>query len=448
MLSQTHDKAPDYLTEALRVYDPDCVGNCSSRSLAQWQRQANHLHAVIHQRAAELNSAVNIAEPVEDMEAFWALAARTEAGTTNLTYWDTFENGRRIQLERVLAEVYGAEQSILVNCGMSAIAVALGACKVRSGTRLLVGKSRYFETSSLIERYLLPLGVEIHAVDVAQPNALRDALAAFRPDVVLLETIANMPSVDPVRDITDWSASPSAPIFILDNSVQSALTRWFDLLDFTDRLLVVESGTKYITNDAMCGVVYGAGDLIASARNYGRDTGQFLQARALSYLDASLIRLLPLRMATHSRNVRTFAAELSRSGMPELEAIVLDKFADEGNAKVLAKGVGSLIFLAFGNCEGADYKRLLTRWQQRARAHGEAVVPDVRAGFGWLKSSARVYETTRLNRADAPSYLRVSIGLEDTEVVRASAKCLRDAAQEVLSDRQTKLTITNSFGAI
>ncbi|MER9675339.1 PLP-dependent transferase [Mesorhizobium sp. M0208] len=230
---------------------------------------------------------MNIAEPVEDIDAFWTLATQTDAGITNLTSWDTLENGRRLQLERVLAEIYGSEQSVLVNCGMSAIAVALGACKVKAGTRLLVGKSRYFETSGLIERHLLPLGVEIRAVDVARPNALRDALAAFGPEVVLLETIANMPSVDPVRDIAAWSACPSAPIFILDNSVQSGLTRWFDLLDFSDRLLVVESGTKYITNDAMCGVIYGAGDLIASTRNYARDTGQSLQARALSYLYAS-----------------------------------------------------------------------------------------------------------------------------------------------------------------
>ncbi|RUV40035.1 MULTISPECIES: PLP-dependent transferase [unclassified Mesorhizobium] len=441
MLKQTPDRPSDYLTEALRVYGLDIVESGPVRSLNQWQWQVNRLHAAILQRATELNNAVNIAEPVEDMDAFWTLATQTDAGITNLTYWDTFENGRRLQLERVLAEVYGSEQSILVNCGMSAIAVALGACKVRTGTRLLVGKSRYFETSGLIERHLLPLGVEIHAVDVAQPNVLRDALGGFRPEVVLLETIANMPSVDPVRDIAAWSASPSAPIFILDNSVQSALTQWFDLLDFPDRLLVVESGTKYITNDAMCGVIYGAGDLIASSRHYARDTGQSLQARALSYLDASLIRLLPPRMATHSRNVRTFATELSRSGITELKLTVLDSFADEGNAKVFAKGVGSLIYLVFGDFEGSDYKQLLTRWRQKARAHGDAVVPDVRAGFGWLKSSARVYETTRLNRADAPSYFRISLGLEDTEAVKASAKCLADAAKEILAGRQPALEL-------
>ncbi|TIQ16286.1 MAG: hypothetical protein E5X61_29000, partial [Mesorhizobium sp.] len=182
MLKQTPDRPSDYLTEALRVYGLDIVESGPVRSLNQWQWQVNRLHAAILQRATELNNAVNIAEPVEDMDAFWTLATQTDAGITNLTYWDTFENGRRLQLERVLAEVYGSEQSILVNCGMSAIAVALGACKVRTGTRLLVGKSRYFETSGLIERHLLPLGVEIHAVDVAQPNVLRDALGGFRPE--------------------------------------------------------------------------------------------------------------------------------------------------------------------------------------------------------------------------------------------------------------------------
>lgn len=111
--------------------------------------------------------------------------------------------------------------------------------------------------------------------------------------------------------------------------------------------------------------------------------------------------------------------------MTDLKLTVLDSFADEGNAKVFAKGVGSLIYLVFGDCEGSHCKQLLTRWRQKARAHDHAVVPDVRAGFGWLKSSARVYQTTRLNRADGPSYFRISLGLEDTKAVGASANaCL------------------------
>jgi len=347
-----------------------------------------------------------------------------------LTYWDTFENGRRKQLECVLAEVYNAEQAILVNCGMSAIAVALGSCKVKTGTRLLVGRARYFETSGLIERYLRPIGAEVHEVDIGQPNALTEALESFRPEVVLLETVANMPSVDPVRDIAKWSTCSSAPIFIIDNSVQSVLTHWFDLLDFPERLLVVESGTKYLTNDAMCGVIYGAQDLIEDARHFARDTGQFLQARALSYLDPAVIRLLPLRMATHSRNVRAFAAELTHCSVPALRLTTLDKKVCDDNADVFVNGVGSLLYLEIGDCDGPLYRQILKEWRLRARSLGDAVVPDVRAGFGWVKSSARVYETAQLNRTDAPSYLRISIGLEGVEAMKASAQCLAEAVRQ------------------
>ncbi|MER9791350.1 hypothetical protein [Mesorhizobium sp. M0213] len=70
MLRQTQDGPLDCLTEALRVYDLDGAENDPARSLDQWQWQADRL------RAAMLNNAVNIAEPVEDMDAFWTLATR------------------------------------------------------------------------------------------------------------------------------------------------------------------------------------------------------------------------------------------------------------------------------------------------------------------------------------------------------------------------------------
>jgi cystathionine beta-lyase/cystathionine gamma-synthase len=423
---------PDYLTEGIRAINAGSLPSETSRSLAEWLSQADRLQSALHARAADINSTVNVAEPTEDMDEFWKLAAATDAGSTTLTYWDTFENGRRRQLECVLAEVYRAPQAILVNCGMSAIAVALGSCKVKTGTRLMVGKARYFEMSGLIERYLRPIGVEILEVDIARPNALASALDSFRPEVVFLETVANMPSVDPVCDLEKWSSCPSAPIFVIDNSVQSALTRWFDLLDFPDRLIVVESGTKYLTNDAMCGVVYGARDLIDTARHFARDTGQYLQARALSYLDPAMIRLLPLRMATHSRNVRAFASQVSICGISGVRLSALDKLSDNGNSSVFGRGVGSLLYLEIDSCNAAQYKRILSTWRQKARTRGDAFVPDVRAGFGWLRSSTRVYETTRLNRSDAPCYLRISLGLEDVGAVTASAQCLCDAVEEIL----------------
>lgn len=436
MLNRPGIDQTDYLTEAMRAVDLNGVMGDASRTLTEWHRQANRLQTAMLARAAAMNSTVNIAEPVEDMDEFWRLAAETDAGTTTLTYWDTFENGRRRQVECVLADVYHAQQAILVNCGMSAIAVALGGCKVKTGTRLLVGRARYFETSGFIERHLRPIGVEVHEVDVGRPNALAAALESFRPEVVFLETVANMPSVDPACDIAKWSACSSAPIFVIDNSVQSVLTRWFDLLDFPDRLLVVESGTKYLTNDTMCGVVYGARGLIEATRHYARDTGQFLQARALAYLDPAIIRLLPLRMATHCRNVRAFAAELSACAVPGLRASGLDRLVDDGNVDIFAEGVGSLVYVEINGCDGGRYKQILTMWRHLARGRCDAVVPDVRAGFGWLKSSARVYETTRLNRADAPSYLRISLGLEDVSAVKASAQCLGDAAKTILAKEE------------
>jgi len=423
-MPQTATADTAYLHEALHALgvDPDSI------LPADWHSKAKALESRIHSRAEARNRTLSVAEPVETMEQFWELVAETEAGTSERTYWDTFENGRRLQLERTLASVYGADEAILLNCGMSAISVALGACKVSGGTRLLVGRSRYFETSGLLERHLRPSGVNVREVDVLKPGAITEAIEDFQPEVVFLETVANMPSVDAIKDIRLLSGRQPSPVFIIDNSVQSVLTRWFELLGAPDQVLVLESGTKYVTNDVMCGVIYGASaPLMKAARHYARDSGQFLQARALSYLEPALLELLPLRMAVHSRNVGAFVEELAAAQLEGPTVSTLDKRADHTNQDLFRAGRGSLIYLEISGSDPAIYRQILHRWRSASLNCATAVVPDIRAGFGWLRTSSRVYESAALNRSDAPSYLRISVGLEELDAIRASALCLSDA---------------------
>lgn len=423
-MAQTATAETSYLNEALHALGIDTATILSG----DWGEKASMLEERIHSRAEARNRSLSVAEPVESMEQFWDLVAQTEAGTTDRTYWDTFENGRRLQLERVLSRVYGADEAILLNCGMSAITVALGACKVTAGSRLLVGRSRYFETSGLLERHLKPCGVIVREVDVMTPGAISEAIEEFQPEIVLLETVANMPSVDAITDIRMLSFRQPSPVFIIDNSVQSVLTRWFELLGRPDQVLVVESGTKYVTNDVMCGVIYGASaPLMKAARHYARDSGQFLQARALSYLEPVLMELLPHRMRIHSRNVRAFVEEIEAAQLKGLKVSTLDKHANYTNQDMFGDGIGSLVYLEISGCGPEVYRNTLHQWRTASMECATAVVPDIRAGFGWLRTSSRVYESAALNRSDAPSYLRISIGLEDLDAIKASALCLSDA---------------------
>ena len=55
---------------------------------------------------------------------------------------------------------------------------------------------------------------------------------------------------------------------------------------------------------------------------------------------------------------------------------------------------------------------------------------EVRAGFGWDRTCARVYEGGQLNQPDAPSYLRIAVGIEPEAEVRRLGAALGAALAE------------------
>ncbi len=175
--------------------------------------------------------------------------------------------------------------------------------------------------------------------------------------------------------------------------------------------MVVESGTKYITNDVMCGIVYGSHKLLTMARHYARDTGQQLQGRALHYLQTAVLKRLDERMALHSRNARLFRSIVVGAAGGDYQVETLDAHAHGGAEPLFHQGVGSLVFIRSRHSLEAG-AGIIHRWRNLTATADPGLTPDLRAGFGWLRTSARAYEGTRLNQRDAPTYLRVSCGIE------------------------------------
>jgi cystathionine beta-lyase/cystathionine gamma-synthase len=436
VLDPGDEQVVSYLRDALQCLNWPSNAITGERSYAAWIQWRRALVQAFHHRAAEVNAVTEIAEECETAQQFWNLVSNVDAGVSSTTYWDTYEHGRRRQLERRLAQCYGAATALLLNCGMSAIAVSLGSCCLRSGDVLLTGTRRYFETTGYIDRFVRPSGVQVIEVEVGRPGALVEALTRFRPRVVLVETATNAPSVDCPKDINLWAQTSPDTIFIIDNSIQSVLTRWYDIAhDLSDRLLVVESGTKFITNEIMCGVVYGAGEPAARARNFARDTGQQLQGRSLSYLNEHLLDLLPRRLAIHDRNTRRFA-EILRQHLPtSFHVVTVDSDAPAIGVSPFDLGIGCLVFVVGPSCLRPEgYHRILSSWRSLCGREVDHAVPSVRAGFGWLGTAARVYQGSLLNQSDAPSYLRISVGAEPEFAIKASARALATAISELATN--------------
>jgi cystathionine beta-lyase/cystathionine gamma-synthase len=419
------------------------VLECSPEAadLENLQRHWQCYRSLVHRKAAALNQASSIARSYESMEDFWADAAAQEKGLSADTFWDTYENGRRRQLELQFARAYGVPAALLVNCGMSALAVTTGAL-LRPGSVLLTGRHSYFETVEYVDEILTPAGVSVVRVPVQEPGAIVTALQQHKPQVALFETVTNGPEVEIPADIERWHTAGPDTLFVIDNSSQSHLCRWFDVVpSLAPWMLIIESAVKYLTHECMAGVVYGTSELVERARGNARGTGQQLQQRAFNYLCTAEVECVGLKLSLHSRNVRRFRAELASGS--ELFEFVRPLDGGGAGGEIFRQGVGALVFIRLREAMVGEreediarlHRELLRRWRGECLAIGLNLF--VRAGFGWNETSARVYESRQLNRADAPTYLRVSVGIEPEHVISTFARILVNAAQEVIVDQES-----------
>lgn len=389
--------------------------------------------------ASRLNEVASVARAYGTMDEFWADADAQSTGESPHTFWDTYEHGRRRQLERTLAGVLGAEDTLLLNTGMSAVTTAIEAAELRPGDRVLTGLQSYFETSEYLDIHMGRRAVEIIRAPIDQPDAMGVVLERTRPRLVLFETTTNSPDVTVPRGLEVWLRASPESLFVCDNSVQGALTGWFSDPKLRsvapERLLVVESATKYLSQSVVAGLLYGKRDEVERARAFARVTGQHLQEKAFNYLREGELRHVGKRMKLHSRNTEILAEQLAQ--VPESPFSVRlargPVHRHRESLDIFAEGVGGLIFLvpdgerARSRAPQALCRQTLTSWQERLRPMGWSV--PVRAGFGWSETSARVYESGALNQRSAPSYLRISVGIEPEEVARQLGTALCEAVE-------------------
>lgn len=384
------------------------------------------------EKAVWVGRRAEIAARYDSMDAFWHDAAEQQRGRSPRTFWDSYEHGRRRQLEAVLADAYGADEAVLVNSGMAALDVALGAAELRPGCRVLVHERAYFETAEYLEYVAARRGIEVVRVDMTAAERVDDALRAHDPAAILVETSLNCPPCDaPV--LTDALLGHRA-LLVVDNSLLSHAVPVHRLLD-RNRVLVVESAIKYLTRTCMGGVVYGSGDAITAARCYARRIGVQLQERAFAGLQVAELLTARERVALHGRNNRAFVAALAgeRWAWVRTATSSIEGRRDPLARAVRTAGAGALVYACIGGAGASDqaavHRRLIAEWVRRARLRGLRL--DVRAGFGWDETTVRAYESSALNQQDAPVYVRVSLGIEPEVICVELARLLNEVAAEL-----------------
>lgn len=376
------------------------------------------------EKAVMLHERTEVAASYGSMDEFWADADAQERGDSPRTFWDTYEHGRRRQIESQLAGYYECEAALLVNSGMSAIDTAVRSLHLKSGDVVLTHRRGYFETSQYLADILHAEGVVVVRRSLDDRDQLHAALEDVKPNLLLVEAAMTIP---PCEIVSCLDGVPDDVQIVIDNSVFSHGVRWFDHVRQRNAV-VVESAIKYMMGHASGGVLYGSHARIGAARHYARNVGQQLQERAFNHLQTGEIATLREKVRLQGKRAALFANALeardwARTSSPVTAASGRDDWPARAVREVDG---GCMVFLELPDSlpdEKAELqRRILKGWRNELARRG--ITLPIRAGFGWDETSARCYESARLSLPDAPMYIRVSVGIEPPDRVVTLAECL------------------------
>ena len=325
-------------------------------------------------------------------------------------------NPTQARLEETLAALEGGAAALAFGSGMAAMNGLLES--LPPGTHFLYPRDCYTGLRTLANEFLPERGITGDAVDMADLAAVR---AALHPETKLLW--AETPS-NPLLEVADLAALATiahdhGALLACDNTfatpvLQRPLALGADV--------VMHSTTKYFGghSDVMGGalVFAKADDLHARAAHRRHVTGGIL-APFSAWLILRGCRSLPARLAWHCRNARALAEMLAAH--PAVEAVHYPGLASHRNHAVAARQM-------------SDFGAMLSFQLQGGRDAALRVAGALQLAIN--ATSLGGPETLVEHRASvegpqphsAPNLLRVSVGLEHVDDLRADFQQALDHA--------------------
>jgi len=334
------------------------------------------------------------------------------------------------------AELAGAEAGVALASGMGAIHAACAAV-LRAGDRVVAPLAAYGSTRSQLVGYFGRFGVEVELVDMTDQDAVAAALAQRPTRLLYAETSAN-----PTTFITDHAALAerahrAGALYFVDNTFASTYV-CRPLEHGAD--LVIESATKYIGghSDLMAGVVAGPARLVSDVRRVQVDTGATL-APIEAFLALRGLLTLAVRMDRHAANALALASWLERR--EGVERVLYPGLPSHPQHQVVLRqfrpgvGGGMLAFEVFGGRAAGraiiDTLNVTERTASLGSVHTMVVHPP-------STSQRQLTEAELLESGIRPGLLRVSVGLEDVDDLKADL----DRALAVAADLTTAAAVT------
>ena len=344
-----------------------------------------------------------------------AQAAARFKGEEAGNIYSRFTNPTVRTFEQRLAALEGGDSCVATSSGMAAI---LSTCMalLKSGDHIVSSRAIFGSTVVLFNKYITPFGVDVSYVPLTDLQAWREAI---RPEtrILFLETPSN-----PLTEVADIAALAALAhehdcLLVVDNcfctpALQQPLKLGADI--------VIHSATKYIDGQGRCvgGAVVGNKELVGEGV-YGflRTAGPTMSPfNAWVFLKG--LETLHLRMKAHSENALQLArfleghAAVSRVYYPGLESHPQHQLASQQQT-----GYGGVLAFEVKGGQEAAWKII-----------DNTQMLSITANLGDTKSTithpattthGRLSEEERQDAGIQPGMIRIAVGLEDIEDIKA-----------------------------
>ncbi|MFG1780340.1 trans-sulfuration enzyme family protein [Micromonospora sp. NPDC049051] len=355
----------------------------------------------------------------ESDEQFTAVATETRGNA----FYTRYGNPNHAQVAAVVAELEGVEAGMVTASGMGAIST-IALALLSAGDHVIVQRSTYGGTTSLVTGLLARFGVAFTQVDQTDTDAF---VRALRPQtrLVLVETPSN-----PLLELTDLAAvvelaHANDALVAVDNTFATPVNQ--RPADFGADL-VWHSGTKYLGghSDVSAGVIVGSADLVDRVWQTAIVTGS-----TLGPIDAWLllrgIRTLSLRVQRHNANALALAQAVE--GHPAVRRVRYPGLPTHPQHELAVRqmtGFGGVLSVELRDGQAAAGLLKGLRLAKRAASLGSVSTLVVHPRSMW----AGIVDAEQLAATGiGEGLVRVSTGIEDTEDLVADFVAALDAAE-------------------
>ena len=353
-----------------------------------------------------------------------ATAAARFANEEEAFIYSRFTNPTVMMFERRLAALEGAEACIATSSGMSAI-LLLGMGLLKAGDHVICSRSVFGSTIMLFGREFAKFGVETSFVSQTDPDEWKRAL---KPNTKLLFAESPTNPLTEVCDIRALSAiAMSAGAWLaVDNCFCSpALQRPIEY----GADIVIHSGTKYL--DGQGRVIAGA--LCASEQLVNDKFVPVMRSAGMSlspfnaWVVLKGLETLSIRMQAQSARALTLAAWLETQ--PQVERVYYPGLKSHPQHKLaMAQQSGSggavVSFIVKSPADGGAAQARTSAFH----VIDQTQVCSITANLGDTKttithpastSHGRLTEEQRLAAGITQGMIRVAVGLDDVEDIKA-----------------------------